>query len=89
MIAQELGKAAVGGALGGTAYGQEGAAAGAALPILTQALMGRAIMSRPGQAYLRNQVAAGPAIGLGSNRALASALATQTELSDKRKKDRR
>jgi len=70
MIAQELGKAAVGGAVGGAAYGQEGAGAGAAMPILAQALLGRAVMSRPMQAYMRNQMAAP---GAGTN-ALEQAL---------------
>jgi len=44
-----------------------------------QAAMGRAVMSRPAQAYLRNQLAAGPAIGIGANRAMVAAPSTVTE----------
>lgn len=89
LAAQHLVNASVGGAIGASQYGPEGGAYGFAAPLLAQALMGRVVLSKPGQAYLRNQMAAGPAKGIASNRALASALATQTELSDKRKKDRR
>lgn len=89
LAAQHLVNASVGGAIGASQYGPEGGAYGFAAPLLAQALMGRVVLSKPGQAYLRNQMAAGPAKGIASNRALASAAATQTELSDKRKKDRR
>ena len=80
LAAQEMGKMAAGAAIGGSTYGgPEGAAAGGVAPFLMQAAMGRAVMSRPAQAYLRNQLAAGPAIGIGANRALVTAPSTVTE----------
>lgn len=84
LIATELGKVVAGGAIGNAAYGPEGAALGGATPLIAQALMGRALMSRPGQAYMRNQMAAGPATGIGSYRSFVTSPATVSEFSDKR-----
>jgi hypothetical protein len=86
LVATELGKVVAGGAIGGATYGPEGAAAGGAAPLIAQALMGRAMLSRPGQAYLRNQMAAGPAIGFGANRGLVVAPSVAPEFGDKRQR---
>lgn len=60
---------ALSGAAGGSIAGLPGAIAGAAVP----ATVGRALMSRPVQGYLGNQVL-GPAQGSRANQALAAAL---------------
>lgn len=82
LIATEIGKMAGGAALGGAAGGSEGAAYGGVAPFIAQALAGRAMMSRPAQAYLRNQAQLGAAINTGNRAAMSPAVVS--ELSDKR-----
>lgn len=84
LVATELGKVVAGGAIGNASYGPEGAAIGGATPLVAQALLGRALMSRPGQAYLRNQMAAPAQAGIGSYRSFVTSPATVSEFSDKR-----
>jgi hypothetical protein len=68
--------------IGAGAGGPEGAAVGGLAPLVAQALMGRAIMSQPGQAYLRNQANGRAAINQGG---LLSRMAPGvSEFSDKR-----
>lgn len=62
---------------------------GAAMAAVAPAVAGRAVMSRPGQAYLRNQLMSGTDLGTGRNVATQSVWASATEQRRKRKEKER
>lgn len=68
---------AIGATLGGIAGGVPGAALGGLSAIAGPPLLGRLLMSRPVQAYLRNQAFAAPAHNLPRRAAVAGLLALQ------------
>lgn len=82
LIATELGKVMGGSLIGAGMGGSEGAAYGGLGTLAAQALMGRAIMSRPSQAYLRNQANGRAAINQGG--LLSRMVPGVSEFSDKR-----